>query len=415
MRSEQPLFFDILEDKNFRGLLRESQRRALSWNEFLDHPLPVNLSPLQTNKALESLGRCLGVHLFESFEGELLWYRKTYELTELLNKIEGYLHNDSAAMQGSFSHQAQVQRSSFLEQEIHACLTLSQTGRGKLRKTLLEKRNESWVSDLTNSYKSIEAKLSSDPQPFSIELVEQIAQELLAAAGPDHMSNALYFQAPLQLKATYRNAFQSITEYLHNPHNHDEPDYLKGVLIGSIIRSQGLFASATTLVASLVTKLIYQELNIPLLAVLPLTEPIAKWKSNDYAAFCVCDYESYQQTLRRTPADYTLHQTILAQCVIFTLDDLVRRITDIREQEHTLQRALSEDTSLNKRQRTVLLDLLQSRPSEISIRDYQAENGISYATARRDLLALEEEHYLSSHITGKTLVFTAEESHLSQK
>lgn len=229
------------------------------------------------------------------------------------------------------------------------------------------------------------------------------------------MSNALYFQAPLQLKATYRNAFQSITEYLHNPHNHDEPDYLKGVLIGSIIRSQGLFASATTLVASLVTKLIYRELNIPFLADLPLTEPIAKWKSNDYAPFCVCNYESYQQTLRRTPTNYTLHQTILAHCVIFTLDDLVRRITGIKEQEDSLQKALSEDASLNERQRSVLLGLLQSRPPEISIRDYQAENGISYATARRDLLALEEEHYLSSHITGKTLVFTAEEPRLSQK
>lgn len=414
MRSEQPLFFDILKDKNFRGLLRESQRRALSWNEFLDHPLPANLSPLQTNKALESLGRCLGVHLFESFDGELLWYRKTYELTELLNKIEGYVNNDSATMRQLFVHQAQLQKTAFLEREIRACLTLSQTGRGTQRKTLLEKKNESWVSNLANTYKAIEARFASDPQPFSPELVERIAQELLDSAGSDQASNALYFRAPLQLKTAYQSTLQGISEYLHNPHNHDEPDYLKGVLVGSVIRSQGLFASATTLVASLVAKLIYRELNIPLLAALPLTEAISKWRSNSYASFCVCDYESYRQTLKRTPADYTLHQTILAQCVIFSLDDLARHITDIRDQEHSLLKTLRENTNLNKRQRAVLLDLLKSFPAGISIRDYQAENDISYATARRDLLTLEEEHYLSSRIIGKTLVFTAEKSQLSQ-
>lgn len=63
--------------------------------------------------------------------------------------------------------------------------------------------------------------------------------------------------------------------------------------------------------------------------------------------------------------------------------------------------------NLNMRQRKALISLVDKNTAFITIKDYQQRYKTSYATARRDLLALEEQSLLESCFERKALAFKA--------
>ncbi len=78
-----------------------------------------------------------------------------------------------------------------------------------------------------------------------------------------------------------------------------------------------------------------------------------------------------------------------------------------KRSEATRTRRFLVDLGINDRQRAVLLDATENPTRELTIKEYQASQGISYFTARSDLLGLEEIGLLDRRVVGRTFLFTA--------
>lgn len=80
----------------------------------------------------------------------------------------------------------------------------------------------------------------------------------------------------------------------------------------------------------------------------------------------------------------------------------------LRKQEKLRQRAdtmLDSDPGLNPRQRLLLLQLRDQHAPTITIAEHENRSGVTYATARQDLLDLAEAGYLRRETRGKKFVF----------
>lgn len=447
MKGDQPLFFDVLNDKNFRDLLRNSQRRAIPWEELLEHSLPVGLSPNQTNKVLESFGRCLGVHLFEDIHGDLLWYRRTYELEQLVASI-GSLNASIKVFLANNSHVfTPAYQNELLHKEAHAALEFAQRyysgSTFKFTKTnnyseanyqsKLNQRNGAYRSSLqqteaanvlVESFLTLHCSVTATSYSLTRSTLESFAAQLLAGLccedktlvssfeNKNHLAlrNTIfvpYFDASEEEQLRYQRFLDDLCSYGTSNDNHDDLPLLKGSLIGFKIMQQSAFGILTPFLASLATHLAYMQMNENILAYLPLLPAFLAWRKEEIGNFCVQSFSSYSLTAAQTPSDATLFQTVNAQCILFTLKKIYEHLMRHTKQAEILSQNLDGLQNLNIRQRKALISLVDKNTAFITIKDYQQRYKTSYATARRDLLALEEQSLLESYFERKALAFKA--------
>ena len=439
MKGDQPLFFDVLKDKNFRGLLRESQRHAITWDELLEHPLPAGLSPRQTNAVLESFGRCLGVHLFENMQGNLLWYRRTYELEQLVSSINSlntsiktFLIKNPHAFASDYSNKLLYKEANaalefaqlyYSESEYHHPKQLDCGKADHCSKINRSSLQQSDITDkLIDSFNDLHRSISTTQYPLTRETLEHFAMELIERSEirkkastsvsknrmrltSSHPLSVPYFDGPKEEQMHYQRLIDELCIYGSCTDNYDDLTILKGILVGSTIMRQSAFGFITPFLASLVTHLIHDQMNENVLAYLPLLPAFLAWRKEEIGNFCVQSYSSYALTSAQTPNDVTLFQTINAQCILFTLKHLHERLMRHTERTTILSKNLDKMQNLNARQRRALISLVDKNMGSITIQDYQRRYKTSYATARRDLLDLEGRSLLESHFEKKALAF----------
>ena len=82
----------------------------------------------------------------------------------------------------------------------------------------------------------------------------------------------------------------------------------------------------------------------------------------------------------------------------------------IRVRYTEMHRILRRDPELNQRQRSILSKALRDPHATFRIGYHRTNHNIAYATARRDLVELEQRGYLISQMRGKAWVFAPSES-----
>lgn len=103
--------------------------------------------------------------------------------------------------------------------------------------------------------------------------------------------------------------------------------------------------------------------------------------------------------------DLTYFLDYHARIIAMARNDL-RDYLALKRQEVRSARDAFGSLEVNDRQRAVLLDALGRPRAEYTIEEHQTRNGISYFTARADLLGLESLGFMKRRRSGKKYVFT---------
>ncbi len=403
----------FIDDKSFRDLLRTTQRRAITWDEFLGHSLPSGVSALECWAALESLGRCLGVHLFVGFEDDLLWYRRTYELESLARSLEERAAKDGLLGRALASPSTDLSQGLWFR-EVHS--TFARAG-VSLRGDDLALARGLGIAPARpverialNALEMGEDLSCFQDRPLDSALLEELYQGLVSGLSAEEVEHAgmLMSASPVgeaegmgQLQAVSRALAYADTG---EPHGEDLP-VLRALIVSETLRSARLYGPAYAALSSLVRRLIFAKSGLDALGALPFSETYASWKRGLFLFDSRYRFGECVRTMRHTRTERTLLCTVGLLCLSRLAEEAEAQAEQQMGMSSALEAGAFADERFNQRQRKVLARALQEPGCELSIADHGQAHGISYATARRDLVALCDAGYLSCEQQGKASVF----------
>ncbi|MCC7509490.1 MAG: Fic family protein [Planctomycetes bacterium] len=137
--------------------------------------------------------------------------------------------------------------------------------------------------------------------------------------------------------------------------------------------------------------------------------------------YWLCEYVSISSIIRKAPAKYLrayleteTDENDLTYFVIFHLQVLDRAVTAlesyIQERRDEIQRVhlkLKGVATLNHRQRDLILHAVRHPGQEYTFASHHNSHGVTYQTARSDLLHLEERGLLRRVVRGREFIFLA--------
>lgn len=109
---------------------------------------------------------------------------------------------------------------------------------------------------------------------------------------------------------------------------------------------------------------------------------------------------------------YFIHFNI--EVIMEAVKELKEHIQQEKERNEQIRQEISEHPDLNMRQTLILRHLMSNPNSILTINAHQKLNGISYQTARTDLLELEEKNWLKRVKKGKAFYFIAADGFLEK-
>ncbi len=139
--------------------------------------------------------------------------------------------------------------------------------------------------------------------------------------------------------------------------------------------------------------------------------------------YWLCEYVSISRILRKARAQYArsylytetddndatyflLYQMrVLLRAIGDLHDYLARKSAELHEAEEIVRRASAVNAELNPRQLALINHALKEPSARYTVESHRLSHGVSYETARSDLLKLVRQHMLSQRKSGKAHVF----------
>ncbi len=142
------------------------------------------------------------------------------------------------------------------------------------------------------------------------------------------------------------------------------------------------------------------------------------------SGYWLCEYVSISRILRKARAQYArsflytetddndvtyflLYQMrVLLRAIADLHEFLARKATEIQEAEEIVRRASSVNSELNPRQLALINHALKTSTARYTVESHRISHGVSYETARSDLLKLVGLRLLVKRKAGKAFVFS---------
>lgn len=131
---------------------------------------------------------------------------------------------------------------------------------------------------------------------------------------------------------------------------------------------------------------------------LPISRLIHRSPVKYARSFLFCETDNF---------DITYFLMYKAKVIELARQDLRKYIAQKQNQITQARQIFSSDTRLNHRQREIVLQATRSPDRYFTIMEHQNKSGVSYATARKDFLQLEQWKYVKSVLIGKRFEFVA--------
>jgi Fic family protein len=409
----------LLEDSNFRALLRRMERQAIPWEQFLELPQPENVSPARTWQVLLDLSRGVGIMLWPpDLDDMIYWYRRTYELTDLVEAITTACRSDSHIWRTLKASAGQHFLIRMRIAEKVAAVRLDGLGISERDTSALLSYGKTPQNDterlVANSFQADDHLTSLVDEPFSPELLTHLRDLLLEGVDPNALTplpsrlGLIPFEYDDEVVERFADRqMQYIAAYANHEAGEEwDFDLLRGLLIADSIRYYRPLGRVSGLVGQLASRLYGLKHDLPVLSLLPISQTSLDWEEGRISpSSVVCDRASYYPHWRRSQGDLTVHHTLVAQLALQALRHVERRIEEWERRDVEMRDLLRKDPLLNQRQRSILSRALRSPEAEFRIRYHKTNHNIAYTTARRDLLNLAEKGYLVMQQRGKAFVF----------
>lgn len=413
---------DLATDPIFRSLLRQFSRSCISWESFLEQPIPHNTSPKHIWELLHTLSQAMGVSLaVPDLEDNWYTYRRTYDLTDIIFIVSKACSSDShiyrAITEASKRHflfrirvrdtiaATRLDGLSFADKDANQLLSLDRTPQNATEQLIV------------NTFNATDLLPGMVDEPFSQGMFRSLQTLLLENVDIDEIETIenpplglTLFDWPDVVCEQYASRQM---DYISDWANHitgDQYDHpaIRAIVINDCFRFYRPLGQVSNQVGRLVAHLYAIKHDLPVLGLLPSSQAKLDWFEGRIAPPAVSfDREAFVQLRKRSPFDLTSMATIAAELMLLALREVEADVTRWEQNNEELRSILKSEPSLNARQRNILGRALQNPDAEFSIRYHKTNNGIAYPTARRDFLELVDKGYLIMQKRGKAFIFIA--------
>lgn len=412
---------DLLEDSAFINLLNLYARKCITWDEFLETPLPTGMSARQTWDILNKISRATGIKsAVPDLEDVWYSYRRTHEITDIVAIVSKACSYDShlyrtVTAAGGRHFLIELQTTEIIAAARLDGLFISPEKASSLIR--LDENPQNAVEQLIINNLSLSDSLEDYlDEPFSRDLFLHFKGLLLKNVDVDKIQTIkpslglTLFDYPPGKHEKYSNRQMDYISSWANHESGDENEHpaMLAMILCDCFRFYRPLGVLSNQIGNLVTSLYGLKHDLPMYGLLPVSSAKVAWceGSTDPSATSF-DREEFIKLREMCPGDLTSMATIAAQLMLFALRKVEAYVNGWEQRDAELQTLLQATQQFNTRQRSILGRALRNPDAEFSIKYHRINHAIAYPTARHDFLELVEQNYLTVEQKGKAFLFKA--------
>ena len=417
----------LFDDENGKKLLKTCSRSVITWDDLIDSPLPHSMGAKQTWRALQKVRSSQGISIpFSIPDAGQAWYYMTHELAGLVARIERECH-ESYSLWQDFQHSADRHfltdmriTDTLASTELDGLAISADEASSLIRYEQAPKTPVERI--VKNSYAAFDRLGMFDGEPFTTSLVDELYGMVSDGVDVDALDTTtrrlglMPFDPDVHNECSQSTLMDLVIRYA----NHEigdiyDPPALRCMFLVDIMYGYHPLGVVSGQVGRLLSHIYARNHHIPLLSMLPLLRARIDWMDGVIAPpAVVCDRSTLDRMrdiiFEGNGTESTLHHTLIAQLACHLLDELKLKIAAWSKQDEDMRKRLQHEATFNQRQRAIIARAMRQPTATFTIKYHQTNHAISYATARRDLMELEEKRYLDMSVEGKTMVFRGSES-----
>ncbi|MEL7666604.1 MAG: hypothetical protein AAGU73_00165 [Actinomycetota bacterium] len=411
------------DNEEIQTLLKRVMATHITWDEFLEMPLPDEMSPLAFWNLIRALKRTFGIEVpVPDIYGNEYWYLRTHEIADSIAQIQCQCRADSSLYRRlTATKNAPVLVRSRIEETVASALLdgldVSVEDYNDMLRMNRPPRtdNELLVANTLAALDEIDEMVA---RPFTPELLLRMRDMVLEGVDPTGLVRT---RSRLGTVGTEYDASVLLThseeqlQYICDYANHitgeiHDHAVFRALLLPDLFRVYRPLPEANSQVGRLVFRLYTLKTGIPVLGMLPISQFRLDWE-DDRLSSALVSYSpgAYMADRERQGTDLTDYATLSLQLALIALVDLHWKLHQLEREDDELRSLLQRDPEINHRQRSILGRALKNPAAEFRIAYHKATHNVVYATARADLLELVDKGYLVMGKKGRAMVFTPRE------
>jgi Fic family protein len=403
----------LLKDPALVAIRKRAEERPLLWREFTLMRQPQGLSFVQTWALLNVLRRQTAIELASYIvdsNGRRGWYTFTRSMRADFSDIEQRCHGGSRLDSVIRSRNA-----AHFVVETHISDALSAVredgvalGGKQAREILLRERPATNPEErvLLNTHRVMLDLESYAGQTCSPDLIRELHRRVsdgvtqrtrpLPALEAGHWLSELSDDEMLEVIS--RSVNNDGFDETHHP-------ILQAFGLAYLFTSARPLPSWNGVLATLITRLLFLQSRLPVLAFVPIIPLQRSWQDGLIRPPTVPVPEKDSRVVVGDEVDLTIFCATLVRLARLELDATERALQRMLRRDDALSEALVHDPTINHRQRQILATALNDAAAIFTIAAHRALHGVAYATARADLLALADLGFLHYEREGRAFVF----------
>ena len=419
---------ELLESEmlaHFLELFRQVNKEYLYWDKFKHQKMPPGVKPEDAWRLLK-MARGFNRRLTRILDssGKLFWYTRTEELERILHVIDqqagGNVTSSVSQLPGDVKKRYLI--SSLMEEAIASSqIEGAATTRRNAKDMLRSKRPPRDRSEqmILNNYNTIARIKELYREPLTPELIVHLQESLtkdaiddpndcgrfrcneddiVISAGSAGSNQVLHVPPDAE---TIPGELARLCAYANDEESEFEHPVLKATVLHFWLAYLHPFADGNGRTARAIFYLYMLKKGYWLFEYLSISRVIKNKESQYYRSFLYTESDD---------ADLTYFLTFNLHAIEESLSELWQYLERKSKEDSMLRSRLESESSLNYRQRAILLRALREPDTVFTIESHQTSHNISYGTSRNDLLDLRTRGYLTLSKRGKEYVFRAAEN-----
>lgn len=407
-------------DPGIAALFDKTNARYLYWDDFKHLPMPEGVRPedaWRVVKALRSLDR--KATPVKDKKGVRYTYALNAEVLRGLHGIDmeagGRLARDGVAIPPD--DQGRYLVSSLMEEAIASSQIEGASTTRRVAKDMLrtgrapETKPERMI---LNNYRTITALRGSKDEPFTPELIVGL-QSMLTEGTLEHPEDVGRFRITDDiivegernialhvppLASTIPGELKRLCTFANKSDGAFEHPVIRATILHFWLGYLHPFADGNGRTARAVFYLYMLKHGYRLFEYLSISRVILGRRAQYERAYLYAEHDD---------ADLTYFLLFSVIAIEKAIADLAAYLKTRIEEDRTLRARLQGDRSLNHRQRALLSRALEDPSTVFTIESHQRSHGVSYPTARADMLDLADRGYVSKAKLGRAFTFQAAE------
>lgn len=417
-------FYELIGKEEFINAWSLVNERPIFWEEFRKLPVPESCPSELLWDIVVLLRFQAGIVLpfkpyVSNIEGDVVWFSVPKSMEIDLQTISKMCHQTSTTWQYVASNKNMYFRLILYLQEV--CSALRRDGLA-LEPSRIK---ELWMGtdDATTPDEEIVLRLRSLIFDTTRYVHRNITKGLLEELFERLIDGIAYSVAPqTRISKRYQCDFWDSDYTMGRICSLAENSFCKGIVhpIFSSINMSGLFWDHHPLPAFnatidlLVKKIFYFQHDYPLLAYLPFSSLSEQWESGKITPNSGVSFENILSSNCKFGYDTTNFHAAVLNLYMRELESLSKKVAIFQRFEEQYQEKVVTLAGLNHRQRSILTAALLSPGTQFSISSHRKIHGVSYATARSDLLGLTAKGLFVLKQTDKAFLFSSSPNYLTK-